>query len=152
MSQAENVFNDFNTLSGIDFLRKQMVAKDRTPMAQLLNITVLEVGDGYAKVQGIPSERFYNPMMRIHGGFTAALIDTALGSATLSKLPAATPVGTISLSVNYVRKIDVNTGPIFAIATALHSGRSMLTSEAKVTDSDGKLYAHGIGTFLVYPK
>jgi acyl-coenzyme A thioesterase PaaI-like protein len=28
----------------------------------------------------------------------------------------------------------------------------MLTAEAKVTDAAGKLYAHGTGTFLVYPK
>jgi acyl-CoA thioesterase len=37
------------------------------------------------------------------------------------------------------------------MGTVLHAGRTMLTAEAKVTDLAGKLYAHGTGTFLVYP-
>jgi uncharacterized protein (TIGR00369 family) len=152
MSTAEAINHDFNTLSGIDFLRKQMLAKDKTPMAALLDITIVEVNDGMVKVQAIPSAKFYNPMLRIHGGFTATLIDTALGSATLSKLPAGTGIGTISLNVCYVRKIDIETGPVIATATALHTGRTMLTAECKVTDKEGKLYAHGTGTFLIYPK
>lgn len=146
------VNEDFNTLSGIEFLRKQMSATDKTPMAALLNLTIVHVEDGCVKVQGIPSTQFYNPMMRIHGGFTATLIDTALGSATLSKLPKGTGVGTIALTINYVRKIDVATGPLIATATVLHAGRTMLTAEAKVEDEAGVLYAHGTGTFMVYPK
>jgi acyl-CoA thioesterase len=34
----------------------------------------------------------------------------------------------------------------------VHAGRTMFTAEAKVADKAGKLYAHGSGTFLVYPK
>ncbi len=151
-NQARAVSEDFNNLTGIEFLRKQMSATDKTPMASLLNLTIVAVEDGMVKVQGVPSVQFYNPMMRIHGGFTATLIDTALGSATLSKLPKGTGVGTITLNINYVRKIDVATGPLFATAIVLHAGRTMLTAEAKVEDAQGVLYAHGTGTFLVYPK
>ncbi len=150
--QARAVSEDFNALTGIEFLRKQMTNTDKAPMAALLNLSIVAVEDGMVKVQGIPSASFYNPMMRIHGGFTATLIDTALGSATLSKLPKGTGVGTITLNINYVRKIDVATGPVIATATVLHAGRTMLTAEAKVEDANGVLYAHGTGTFLVYPK
>jgi uncharacterized protein (TIGR00369 family) len=80
------------------------------------------------------------------------LIDTALGSAVLSKLPKATGVGTVQLSVNFVRKIDIATGLIYATAHVLHAGRTMLTAECKVADQAGVLYAHGTGTFMVYPK
>lgn len=151
-NKARAVNEDFNSLTGIEFLRKQMSHATEAPMASLLNLKIVAVEDGMVKVKGIPSAEYYNPMMRIHGGFTATLIDTALGSAVLSKLPKGTGVGTVVLNVNYVRKIDVATGPLLATATVLHSGRTLLTAEAKVEDAAGVLYAHGTGTFMVYPK
>jgi uncharacterized protein (TIGR00369 family) len=152
MSAAESVNHDFNTLTGIEFLRKQMADADKTPMAALLDLTIIDAGEGWAKVQGVPAKKFYNPMLRIHGGYIATLIDTALGSAVLTKMSNGVGVGTIALDIKFVGKIDVETGPIIASATVLHAGRTMLTAEAKVTDQAGKLLAHGTGTFLVYPK
>jgi len=49
-------------------------------------------------------------------------------------------------------KIDAATGRLTCTATVLHSGRTMFTADAKLVGEDGKLYAHGSGTFLVYPK
>jgi uncharacterized protein (TIGR00369 family) len=149
---ANAVHVDFDALSGIDFLRKQMAGGDKSPMAERLNLSIVAVEDGMVQMQGIPSAEFYNPMLRVHGGFAATLIDSALGSAVLSKMPKGTGVGTVVLNVNYVRKIEVATGPIIATAHVLHAGRTMLTAECRVVDKAGKLYAHGTGTFLVYPK
>jgi acyl-coenzyme A thioesterase PaaI-like protein len=58
----------------------------------------------------------------------------------------------VQLNINLVRKIEVATGPIIATAKVLHAGRSILTAECTVTDEKGVLYAHGSGTFMVYPK
>ncbi len=121
-------------------------------MGQTMNLRILEAGEGTALVEGTPSERFYNTMMRVHGGFAATLIDTALGCAVMSKLPVMVGYGTVELKVNFVRRIDVETGPLLARGTVLHAGRTMLTAETKVVDKAGILYAHGSGTFLVYPK
>lgn len=138
--------------SGLDYLRRIIHDKAWSGMGETLDISVLEAGDGYAVTEGIPSERFYNTMMRVHGGFAATLIDTALGCAVMTKLPTMVGYGTVELKVNYVRKIDVASGPLLARATVIHAGRTMLTAEAKVADRSGVLYAHGSGTFLVYPK
>jgi uncharacterized protein (TIGR00369 family) len=151
-ARARAVNEDFQNLTGLDFLRKQMDGVEKSPMATLLGLSILDARDGMVKVQAVPTAEYYNPMMRIHGGFIATLIDTALGSAILSKLPKGTGVGTVVLNVNYVRKIEIATGPIIATAKVLHAGRTMLTAEAKVEDANGVLYAHGTGTFLVYPK
>lgn len=150
--KAKAVNNEFNALSGLQFLRHQMALGENSPMGTLMNISVIAVEDGMVKLQAVPEAKFYNPMLRIHGGFAATLIDSALGSAVLSKLGVGVGVGTVALNVNYVRKIDVSTGAIVATANVLHAGRTMLTAEAKVHDSAGVLYAHGTGTFLVYPK
>ena len=89
--------------------------------------------------------------MRMHGGYAATLIDSALGCAVQTRLPAEIAYGTIELKVNYVRKIDAATGRLICTGNVIHAGRTMFTADAKITDGNGKLYAHGSGTFLVYP-
>jgi acyl-CoA thioesterase len=130
-------------------------AKDveaRSPMLGYLNQRVVLAQDGASHVEATPTAAFYNPMGRVHGGFVAALIDTALGVAVMTKLPKGTQYGTVDLNVKFVRKIEVATGVLHARGNVLHAGRTMLTAEARIEDAAGKLYAHGSGTFLVYPK
>ncbi len=121
-------------------------------MHRTLGIEISSVADGMAEVAAVPRAEFYNHQGRVHGGYLATVIDTALGIAVQTKLPGETGYGTIELKVNYVRKLDVEVGKVTCIAHVIHAGRTMLTAEAKVAGPDGKLYAHGSGTFLVYPK
>lgn len=138
-------------LTGLEQARQLLANGGEGPMMQLLNLSVAEIELGRCVVAAVPESRFENSMGRMHGGFAATLIDTAMGWAVLSKLPARVGFGTIDLGIKYVRKLDSNSGTLFATATVLHAGRSMLTAEAKVADAAGVLYAHGTGTFLVYP-
>jgi uncharacterized protein (TIGR00369 family) len=137
--------------SGLDYLRRRIEDWHGSPMAETMNMRLIAVSDGSATFEGIPSPRYYNPQMRMHGGYAATLIDSATGCAVQTKLPAGIGYGTIELKVNYVRKIVAETGRLLCTGTVIHAGRTMLTAEAKVTDEHGKLYAHGSGTFLVYP-
>lgn len=138
-------------LTGLEQARQLVREGNGGPMMQLFNLSVVEIDAGRCVVVAEPEARFENSMGRMHGGFAATLIDTAMGWAVLSKLPARVGFGTIDLGIKYVRKLDTITGKLFATATVLHAGRTMLTAEAKVADAAGVLYAHGTGTFLVYP-
>jgi uncharacterized protein (TIGR00369 family) len=146
------VFDDHRTLSGLDFLRGLTKSGDRSPMADIFGIRVIAVEEGRATVEATPTENFYNPMRRVHGGFTATVMDSVLGCAVMTLLPAGVGYGTVNLAVNFVRKIDVDVGTLTAVANVLHAGRTMFTAEAKLVDKAGKLYAHANGTFLIYPK
>jgi acyl-CoA thioesterase len=117
----------------------------------LLGIKVVEANAGRAVATATPSESVYNHQGRVHGGFAATLIDTAMGVAVHTRVREGTGFGTVELKVNYVRKIDAHSGQLTCIGTVIHAGRTMLTAEAKVTDAAGKICAHGSGTFLVYP-
>ncbi len=143
--------NDSAALSGIEYL--QGLIRDRTlsPMGAAMKMALVAVSDGRAEVEAFPSEKFYNQQRRIHGGYLATLLDTALGCAVQTKLAQNVGYGTIELKINYVRKLVAETGRLVCVGTVLHAGRTMLTAEAKVAGPDGKLYAHGTGTFLVYP-
>ena len=138
-------------LSGLDYLRQRIKDWHGSAMAETMNMRLIAVEDGSATFEGFPSPRYYNPQMRLHGGYAATLIDSATGCAVQTKLPAGVGYGTIELKVNYVRKIDAETGRLLCTGTVIHAGRTMFTADAKVVDENGKLYAHGSGTFLVYP-
>lgn len=138
-------------LSGLDYLRGLLQDWHGSPMAQTMNMRLIAVDDGVATFEAIPGPQYYNPQMRVHGGYAATLIDSATGCAVQTKLPAKIGYGTIELKVNYVRKIDEAVGRLLCTGKVIHAGRTMLTAEAKVLDEAGRLYAHGSGTFLVYP-
>jgi uncharacterized protein (TIGR00369 family) len=143
--------NDGAIQSGLDQLRQRISAGAESPMAAQMGLRLVSVADGQAVFEAIPTAQFYNPQNRIHGGYTATLIDSALGCAVQTKLASGVGFGTVELSVNYVGKITDETSPLICTGNVIHAGRTMYTAEAKVVDRAGKLYAHGTGTFLVYP-
>ena len=143
---------DFENLTGLEYLKRMMAGSFRSPMADATDMRLIAVAEGTATFEAHPSEKFYNPQARVHGGYTATLLDSAMGCAVQTRMPPGVAFGTIELKVNYVRKIDVSTGRLICTGTVLHFGRTLSTAEAKVLDEAGKLYAHGSGTFLVYPK
>jgi uncharacterized protein (TIGR00369 family) len=126
--------------------------KKSHPLHKLLNIELVSVENGMAIIHSQPDAKFENSMGRMHGGYIASIIDAVMGSAAASKLTAGQLLGTIDLNVKYVGKITVETGKLIATANIVHAGRTLLTVEARIADVAGKIYAHGSGTFMVYPK
>jgi uncharacterized protein (TIGR00369 family) len=120
------------------------------PMGDTMNIDLLEVGDGRAVFQGVPLMQHYNPLGTVHGGWFATLLDSALGCAVQTTLPAGRSYTTAELSINIVRSASHKTGPLRAVATIIHGGRQMATAEARVEDEQGKLYAHATTICFVF--
>jgi uncharacterized protein (TIGR00369 family) len=138
--------------TGLERLQRLISNGDGGSMLKTMQQRVVSASDGEVVVEGTPDKQFNNHMGRVHGGFLAALIDTAMGCAVGTQFDGTTGFGTVDLNVKYVRKFEVATGPVYATARVLHAGRTMYTVECKVADKAGVLYAHGQGTFLVYPK
>ena len=121
-----------------------------SPLNELLDMHLLSLGNGEATFEAIPSRKFYNPQQRTHGGYAAALLDSAMGCAIFSRLGKETNFGTIELKVNFVRGIFAETGRLTCTGKVIHFGRRIQTAEGRIIDAAGKLYAHGSGTFMVY--
>src|SRR4029079_7684151 len=97
-----------------------------------------------------PDEYHYNPIGVVHGGLAATLLDSALGCAVQSTLPAGTGYTTLELKTNFVRPMTRDTGRVLCEATVLHSGSRIATAEGRVFVADtGKLIAHGTTTCMV---
>jgi uncharacterized protein (TIGR00369 family) len=120
------------------------------PMNPTMNMTLLEVDNSRAVFQGIPLLQHFNPLGTVHGGWFATLLDSAMGCAVQSALPAGRSYTTAELGVNIVRPASADTGPLRAVGVLIHGGRQIATAEARVKDERGKLYAHATTTCFVF--
>jgi uncharacterized protein (TIGR00369 family) len=119
-------------------------------MAETFDCELIEVGDGLVVFQATPQRKHYNPMGSVHGGWYATLLDFALGCAVQTKLPAGAGYTTSQINLNIVRAANAQTGPLRCSGQAIHVGRQIGTSEARIEGPDGKLYAHATTTCLVF--
>jgi uncharacterized protein (TIGR00369 family) len=137
--------------SGLELLTSMLKGElPYPPIAETLDFSLVAVESGTVTFQGTPQLKHYNPMGTVHGGWYATLLDSALGCAVQSVLPAGRGYTTVELGINIVRAASHRTGPLRATATVLHSGRQLATAEARIVAADGKIYAHGTTTCLVF--
>ena len=139
-------------LSGLQVMQKMLAGELPYPhIADTLDFSIVEVAVGRAVFQGAPQLKHYNPLGTVHGGWYATLLDSALGCAVHTTVPAGYAYTTAELGVNIVRAASSKTGPLRAIGQVIHSGRQLATAEARIVGPDGRLYAHATTTCLVFP-
>jgi uncharacterized protein (TIGR00369 family) len=91
-----------------------------------------------------------NTLGIVHGGFTATLLDTAMGTLANKLLPEGFAAVTSQLNIHY---LSPGIGDhLHCKATLIHKGRSTVVVEADVIRSDGKKIAHSSGSFFVVAK
>jgi uncharacterized protein (TIGR00369 family) len=138
-------------LAGLDFL--QAIANGELPappVAQLLGMHIAEVEWGVVTFTLTPCESHYNPIGMVHGGVTATLLDSAMGCAVHSELPAGVGYTTLELNANYLRPILADTGPVRCRARVVHRGGTVATAEARAwREADDELLAHATTTCLI---
>ena len=119
------------------------------PVAALLGMSIVRVERGRVVFSIVADEMHENPMGTMHGGVIATLVDSAMGCAVASRLPAGTSYTTLELKTNYVRAVVQTTGALYAEGRVVHLGRRIATTEATVKDEHGTLYAHASSTCLI---
>jgi uncharacterized protein (TIGR00369 family) len=138
------------SLSGLEFFQKLLRGEVAPPpMLELMNIRIVEVEAGRVVFAAEAEERFYNGTGVAHGGFAATLLDTALGCAINSTMPAGRRFTTLELKINLTRPLTHQVGTLRCEAKVVHVGGRTATSEGRITDRNGKLYAHGTTTCIV---
>src|ERR1700674_5660511 len=138
-------------MSGIEYMRKIMTGElPPSGMVQLLGLKLVEVSEGRAVFTVQPDESHYNGLGIAHGGLAATLLDSALGCAINAMMPAGKVFTTLEMKINYVRPITRERGELRCEAIMIHMGGRVATAEGRITDEDGKLYAHGTVTCMLF--
>ncbi|WP_313195821.1 PaaI family thioesterase [Shinella zoogloeoides] len=121
------------------------------PMARTLAFSMTEVEEGRVVFAGLPSVDHLNPLGTVHGGWTATVMDSALGCAVFSTVRPGEAYTTIEFKLNLVRPVLPGMGEVFCEGRIVHRGRTIATSEAWLRDGKGKLLAHGTETCAIFP-
>jgi uncharacterized protein (TIGR00369 family) len=139
------------SMSGLEFV--QGLVDGFLPlntMARTLGYDITEVESGRVVITAVPNDTHLNPAGGVHGGLSATLLDSCMGLAVLSKLEKGIGQTTLEFKISLVRPITPETGLIRAEGIVLTCGRRVGTAEGRVTDSNGRLLAHGTITCLIF--
>lgn len=102
-------------------------------------------GRGEASITVVPEH--LNPNGMVHGAVPYALIDTAMGAATMSVVPAGSWCATIEIHVRYLK--PCTEGTLHATATVRRAGRRIVHLDAAVVTDDGTEIIAATGSFAV---
>ncbi|WP_158968461.1 PaaI family thioesterase [Chachezhania sediminis] len=137
-------------MTGLETLRAVVEGRlPAPPMAQTMQQWIHHLDHGLAEFRGNPAVAYLNPMGIVHGGWTMALLDSALGCAVHTVLAPGETFSSLGTEVKFNRPVTHKTGQVRAVATVLSRGRRTATSEARVTDMDGRLLATGTTTCFI---
>jgi 1,4-dihydroxy-2-naphthoyl-CoA hydrolase len=117
----------------------------------VLGMECVELGDDYLVVRMPVDSRTHQPMGLLHGGASAALIESigSMGSTLLLDLDKEVPVG-VEVNANHVR--GVKEGAVLAKGMIVHAGKKTHLWQVDITDeSTGKLVCTGRLTIMIVP-
>jgi len=138
------------SMSGLDFVRAIFARRlPEPPIMQTVDPFDCTAEHGIIVIHSVPGLRHYNPIGSVHGGYAAILLDSAMGLAVQSTLPAGTGYTTLEFKISFVRGMSETSGVVRTEGRVLNAGRRVATAEARITDSKGRLIAHATTTCLV---
>lgn len=138
------------SMAGLDYIRAIRDGRlPAPPIAKLIGFDISEVEEGRIVMTLRPGEQHYNPLGIVHGGVAATLLDSVMGCAVHSTLPAGTGFTTLEIKVNYLRAMTADTGVVRAEGTIVHAGRQTAVAEGKILDASGRVCAVASTTCLI---
>ncbi|WP_306985851.1 PaaI family thioesterase [Streptomyces canus] len=139
-------------MAGIDFLREVQAGRlPPAPISHAVDFALDEVEPGRAVFSLTPAEEHYNPIGSMHGGVFATLLDSAAGCAVQSLLQQGMAYTSLDLTVKFLRRVTVDTGPVRAIGTVVNKGRQTALAQAQLVDANDRLLAHATSSCMLFP-
>ncbi len=130
---------------------EQLNASSKNTMMEVLGIRYTEVGENYICGTMPVDNRTHQPMGIMHGGASAALIETlgSIGSHLYIDKETEFSSG-LDLNINHIRA--VRSGIVTGKATIVHKGKTTHVWQVEITNEEGKLVSTGRLTVFVGKK
>ncbi len=143
--------DEISKLSGLEVLTAISDGRiDHPSMAHTLGFRLTEVEEGIAVIEGSTGPDYCNPNGTIHGAWPAALLDSCMGSAVHSMLPAGVGFTIVEVKLDFVRSITVRTGHVRAEGKVVRVGKQIGQSDGVMYDDKGQVLAKGSATCLIF--
>ena len=117
------------------------------PLGEFIGMSIERPGPGRAIARTTTRDTHHNPHGFVHGAVVFTLIDTSMGAAVMSMLPAGQRCSTIECQVRFLRPI-VN-DDLVCETTVIKPGKRVFHLESRVSTPEGRVVATGTGSFAV---
>ncbi len=131
---------------------EQVNAFNRNTMMEVLGIECIEIGPDFVKSKMPVNASTHQPMGLLHGGASAALIESigSMGSTLLLDVSKEVPVG-LEINANHIA--GVKDGHVIATGKIIHAGRRTHLWQVDIHHEEtGKLVCTGRLTIMVVPR
>ena len=154
MSDAVAVHFDLDpSASGLELLHRWFQAGDVGGFPQRLRSRPLEFREGWVRIGCDIDPGHANLVGLVHGGVTAALIDTAGGAAAMSVLKPGETLLTTDISMRLLNAAPIDCGRLEAVGTVTYRDGRKLIVETTVATPDGLVVAQGsVGVSIRAPR
>ncbi|WP_425418875.1 PaaI family thioesterase [Oricola indica] len=142
----------YHEMTGLEILRA-IISGDlpAPPISKVLTFALTEADEGRVVFRGVPKTDYLNPGGTVHGGWTATIMDSALACVVQSVLKKGEALATTEFKLNLLRPVLPDMGEVSCEANIVSRGRTIGVSEARLTDSRGRLLAFGTETCSIFP-
>lgn len=117
------------------------------PLADFLGMVTEKAGRGAATSRVSVTAAHLNPHGSVHGAVLFAMVDTAMGAATMSVLDEGQLCASIDVQVRFCKAAF--DGELVATATVMQAGKRVVQLQAEVRDQDDGLVGLASGSFAV---
>jgi 1,4-dihydroxy-2-naphthoyl-CoA hydrolase len=124
----------------------------KNTLMEVLEMKCIEVADDYLKIRMPISNNSKQPLGLLHGGASAALIESigSMGSVLLIDLEKEVPVG-LEINANHIS--GVSEGSVIATGKIVHSGKRTHVWQVDIHHEEtGKLVCTGRLTVMIIAK
>lgn len=136
---------------GVTLMRRLIAGElPEPPIAATLGFRLAEVDVGRAVFVGDAALWHYNPIGSVHGGVLATLLDSATGCAVHTRLPVGMAYTSLDISARFLRRVTADSGTLTCVGEVVTMGRRTALAEARLTDAEGRLLAHGTSNCLLF--
>jgi uncharacterized protein (TIGR00369 family) len=124
-------------------------AVETTPYYQLLQITLEEIDQGFARFRMPFRKELTHAYGVVHGGAIASLADTAAAFALMTMIQPGEKVTTAEFKINFLSPVP--RGEMIGEARIVNKGKKLVLADMEVKNEEGKLLAKGIATYMILP-
>ena len=115
----------------------------------LLSMKLLDFDIGRSSLEISLETKHLQPFGVVHGGVFSSIIDAAAFWCLFAEVDESSGMTSVDLKLNYLA--PAKNGKLIAKGKKIKLGKTLGLGEAKVTDQEGKVLAHGTSTLIVLP-
>lgn len=120
-----------------------------SPFYDTIGMDLVEISEGYARLDLDVTTEHHNPFGGIHGGVLATLLDTTTYWAQYANAPEGQGYVTLDLLVNDLH--STHEGLVICEAHAINEGHHVLLSEGSIKTESGRLLAFATSKLYASP-